>query len=280
MKKLITIFILGISMFCHAQESLRIITAGSAITEIVCALGEGSKIVASDKTSLYPDYIQKLPSIGYRSGINAEGILSLKPTIVIAEKNYVEEVVLQQLTTAGIALVVIDRKLNVEDTKKMILQIGKSLNRNDQAAKLVASIETNLKEAQQMLANKSTEPKVLCVYNRGTATISAAGAETFAEILKYTGAKNAIQNIDGYKPLNTESLIQANPDYILMLTSGLESLGGVDGVLKVQGVALTKAGKQKQIVSVDGLKLTNFGPRFGEAVKEVIILLHPELAAK
>jgi len=75
-------------------------------------------------------------------------------------------------------------------------------------------------------------------------------------------------------------LIAANPDYLLMLSTGVESIGGIDGVLKIAGVAQTTAGIRKQILIIDSLKLTNFGPRFGETVKELVLLLHPELRAK
>ncbi|HYF69079.1 MAG TPA: ABC transporter substrate-binding protein [Ohtaekwangia sp.] len=265
---------------CHAQGPMRIITAGSAITETVCALGDCDKIVASDRTSLYPEQIQKLPSIGYRNGIKAEGILSLKPTLVIAEKDYLDDVVLQQLSATHIKLVVVDRKLNFDDTKKFIQQIAAVLNRKAEGEKLIREIEEELAAVTALLKNKTTTPKVVCIYNRGSATVTAAGTETFAEILKYAGAENAFADISGYKSLNTESLIKANPEYFLMVSSGFESIGGLEGVLKIPGVALTTAGKKKQVIAIETLKLTNFGPRFGEAVKELVLKLHPELAAK
>ena len=65
-----------------------------------------------------------------------------------------------------------------------------------------------------------------------------------------------------------------------MISTGIETLGGIDGFLKVPGVAQTTAGKKKQIIGIESLRLTNFGPRFGETVKEIVILLHPELQAK
>lgn len=258
----------------------RIITAGSALTETVCALGDCDKIIASDRTSLYPAHIQQLPSIGYRGGINAEGILSLKPTLVIAEKDYVEDAVLQQLTASGIKLVIIDRKYTFNDTKKFIAQIATALNRDAEGKKLIAKIEGELAEANTMLKKATSVPKVLSVYNRGTSTISVAGKNTFGEILSYAGATSAVSDVEGYKPLSTEALIAANPDYLLMVSTGLESLGGIDGALKIPGVAQTTAGKRKQIISIESLKLTNFGPRFGEAVKELVVLIHPELRAK
>lgn len=282
MKRLsiLVLFIGILSSYNNIVYAQRIITAGSALTETVCALGDCDKIIASDRTSLYPAHIQQLPSIGYRGGINAEGILSLKPTLVIAEKDYVEDAVLQQLTASGVKLVIIDRKYTFNDTKKFIAQIATALDRDAEGKKLIAKIEGELAEANAMLKKATSVPKVLSVYNRGTSTISVAGKNTFGEILSYAGATSAVSDVEGYKPLNTEALIAANPDYLLMVSMGLESLGGIEGALKIPGVAQTTAGKKKQIVSIESLKLTNFGPRFGEAVKELVVLIHPELRAK
>lgn len=274
----ILFFNIFITSCIYAQE--RIITAGSAITETVCALGDCDKIIASDRTSLYPATIQQLPSIGYRSGINAEGILSLKPTLIIAEKDYVEEAVISQLSSTGIKLVIVDRKNNINDTKNFITQIAFALHREAEGKKVVQGIDQELADSKALLQKATSNPKVLCIYNRGTSTVSIAGTDTFAEILKYVGATNAINAVEGYKPLNTEALIAANPDYILMVATGYESLGGLEGMLNVPGVAETTAGKKKQIIALDGLMLTNFGPRFGQTVKELVFRLHPELAAK
>jgi iron complex transport system substrate-binding protein len=262
----------------YAQE--RIITAGSALIETVCALGDCDKIIASDRTSLYPPQIQSLPSIGYRSSINAEGIISLKPTLIIAEKEYVEDAVLSQLSSTNIKLVIVDRQNNVVDTKAFIAQIATALHREEEGQKLIQHLEEEFVAAKALLENVSSKPRILCIYNRGTATVSMAGKDTFADILKYVGAANAVNGVERYKPLNTEALIAANPDYLLMLSTGFQSLGGIEGVLKIPGLAQTTAGKKKQIITLDSLMLTNFGPRLGIAVKELVMLLHPELARK
>lgn len=272
------IFLVMLMSFIAAVGQQRIITAGSAITETVCALGDCSKIVGSDKTSTYPESIQNLPSIGYRNGINAEGIISLKPTLIIAEKDYVKDEVLAQLAASGIKLLIIDRKLNVADTKKFITQIAAELNRQAEGKKLIASIDADIAEANALLKKTTLKPKVSGIYNRGSSTMSLAGKETFSEILKYVGAENVFASVEGYKPLNTEALIAANPEYLLTTTYGLESLGGVENFLKIPGVAQTIAGKKRQIVSLDSLMLTNFGPRVGKAIQELVRLIHPELS--
>ena len=92
------------------------------------------------------------------------------------------------------------------------------------------------------------------------------------------GGKLAVEDLEGFKPLTTEALIKANPDYLLFFDSGLESLGGIEGALSIQGVKETEAGKKRNFISMDGLYLSGFGPRVGEAVYDLALLIHPELS--
>jgi iron complex transport system substrate-binding protein len=252
----------------------RIVTAGSAITETVCALGDCAKIVASDRTSLYPAEIQKLPSIGYRNSINAEGIISLKPTLFITEADYVKPEVIEQIKSTGIRVVTIDRMFSFEGTKDLIQKIATVLNRDAEGIKLIAKIDTELNEAKKWNTQSITPPRVLCVFNRDKASLNIAGTNTFSEILKYVGAVPAVTGVEGYKPLSTETLITSKADYLLMFENGVQALGGVEGVLAIPGVQQLPAGKKKQIISMEGIKLSNFGPRLGEAVKELALQLH------
>jgi iron complex transport system substrate-binding protein len=256
--------------------SQRIITAGSSSSEIICALGACDKIVATDRTSLYPEKLQSLPSIGYRTGINAEGIISQSPDLVIFEKGYVKEDVISQLTSTGIKVTVVDPEQNFESTKARIRTLSELLNKKQEGEILIQKIEADLALVKKKVEANTARPKVLCVYARGTGAMQVAGANTSFGLLSLAGAVNAVPDIEGYKPLNAESLIQANPDYILFFTSGLESIGGAEGALKITGVEQTTAGKKKQIIHMDGILLTNWGPRVAQAAEELFYLTHPE----
>src|ERR1043166_6427056 len=118
--------ILGTTLFAQTE---RIITAGSAMTETVCALGLAEKIVATDRTSLYPAEMQKLPSIGYRTGISAEGIIALKPSLFIAEKTYVEEMVVNQIRSTGIKVIEVARAYHLAGTRNLIRTIANELGK-------------------------------------------------------------------------------------------------------------------------------------------------------
>jgi len=254
----------------------RIITAGSSSTEIVCELGLCDRIVATDRTSLYPAKVQLLPSIGYRTSIGAEGIISLQPDLVIVEKEYVREDVLSQLQSTGIKVLVVEHSQNFESTKARIRAIAAALSKQKEGEVLISKIETALVNSKRKVDATTSRPTVLCVYARGAGAMQVAGKNTSFGLLPLAGVKSAVPDLEGYKPLNAESLIQSNPDYILFFTAGLESIGGVEGALKIIGVDQTTAGKKKQIIHMDGMMLTNWGPRVAQAVEQLFYLTHPE----
>ncbi len=256
----------------YAQQ--RIVTAGSSSTEIVCALGFCDKIVASDRTSLYPQMIQNLPSIGYRSAIGAEGVISQKPDLIFFEKDYVKDDVITQLKSARLKTVVLEHEQNFESTKQRIRTIASALSVKDQGEALIKKIESGLSELQKKVAKTTSRPKVLCVYNRGAGNMMVAGENTSFGLLPLAGTANAVSGVEGYKPLNTEYLIKSDPEYILFFTSGLESIGGIEEALKIPGVEQTTAGKTRQIIAMDGILLTNWGPRIAEAANQLFELTH------
>src|SRR3546814_12365153 len=97
-----------------------------------------------------------------------------------------------------------------------------------------------------------------------------AGENTQMEqVIHMAGGQNAVRGFEDFKPLTAESLVAANPDVILLFDSGLSSLGGIAGLLEVQGVAETNAGKARKVVEMDGQFLTGFGPRLGKAILEL-----------
>lgn len=69
--------------------------------------------------------------------------------------------------------------------------------------------------------------------------------------------------------MTAEAVIAAQPDVYVLFTKGLESVGGVDGLLKLPGLALTPAGKNKRVVAMAGQYLSGFGPRSGRAALDL-----------
>jgi iron complex transport system substrate-binding protein len=262
------------------NDSLKIVSIGGTLSEIICALGSCDQIIAADKTSTRPNTLQDLPSVGYRTGIKAEGILSLGADIVLAEEDHINAEVVTQLQSTSLPVHVFSHELNVTSTKKVIAEIGQILNKKQEAEELVSSLEKDLHSLDSLISLTSTKPRMLFVYARGLGSLSICGKNTFAEeLIKMAGAQFAVDEVFDYKPLTPEALVAANPDYILFFDSGLESLGGVEGALQIQGMMQTTAGEKKQILAMDGLLISGFGPGVGKAAIQLATSIHPELGA-
>jgi iron complex transport system substrate-binding protein len=107
--------------------------------------------------------------------------------------------------------------------------------------------------------------------------MNVSGTGTSADaIIELAGGKNAVTGYENYKPLTAEGAVAAAPEFILVTSRGLEASGGVDGLLKQPGLALTPAGKEKRVIAMDDLLLLGFGPRVGQAAKELCEKLHAD----
>lgn len=245
----------------------RIITLSGALTETVSTLGLGSEIVAVDVTSTYPAFINKLPKVSKDRAISAEGIISFSPTLVLAPENIISKAVAYQLKSAGINLVVVKQEYSHAGTLSFIRQVARATGSTAKGEELAR--QTNLKviKSLETVRKNPKSPKVLFLYARGTGVMMVAGKETSMDaIIKLAGGKNAVQGFSKYKPYTTEALINANPDVILMFDFGFSSLGGIESILKMPGVSLTNAGKNKRIIEMDSGLLSNFSVRLPEAI--------------
>ena len=263
------------------ETPLKLITAGGTITEIVYSLGLSDKIIATDRTSTYPKEMQQLPSIGYRNNITAEGLISLGADLILTEEGYLAPEVTKHLTDAGVQVKSFKNEQSIESTKRLISDIASTLKAEEKGAKLLTKLATDLQAVSAQKESQKSAPKVLFVYARGQGTLNIGGKGTFAEsIIQLAGGQLAVPEIEGFKPLTTESLVAANPDYLLFFDSGLKSLNGIEGALEIPGVLQTKAGQAKQIIALDGLLLSGFDSRVGAAILELSKRIHPELSRR
>lgn len=248
------------------QVAKRIVSLNGAITEIVCALGFEKAIAGVDVTSTYPASMLQVPKVGHNRNISAEPVLALQPDLILATDNFIQPSVIEQFKAVGVKTVQVKQEFSIDGTKKLITAIAAALNVPAKGAELCKQLD----KEKQSLQVKQQSKKVLFIYARGAGTMMVAGKETpLDKIIALAGAQNAAGSFNDFKPLTPEALVTANPDVILMFEDGLKSMGGIDGLLKVQGITQTTAGKQKKVIVMDGQLLTGFGPRVVQAVKEL-----------
>ncbi len=254
-------------------SSERIVSLNGSTTEILFALGVGDNVVGCDASSTYPKGVkERLPSVGYQYGLNAEGILSLNPTLVIGRDDVRPPQVVQQLRMAGVTVLLLKEPRSFEAAKQRLRTIGKAVGQQKKAEALINALNTDIKKLETKLASREAQPKqkALFLYLRGTQTTLVLGADTApGAMFNIIGTENAAGSIKGNKPMTAEAVIAAQPDVYVLFTASLKSVGGVDGLLKLPGLAHTPAGQNRRVVTLDGQYLSGFGPRCGRAALDL-----------
>lgn len=282
MKKIFTILALAVAFAgCNKKEEQkpaaaeqdapvteiktdRIVSLNGAITETLASMDASGNIVGRDVTSTFPADL-KATNLGHVRSITAESILALKPTVVFGTTKDINPNLNEQLKNANVSLILIDQEYTVDGTKKLITDVATTLKK-DNFQPLLDNISSKIATVKPF----TKKPKVLFIYARGAGNLMVAGKETpLHSMIELAGAENAAAALTDFKPLTPEALLTTNPDVILMFDSGLQSLGGVEGLVKVEGISATNAGKNKKVVTMDGQLLSGFGPRLGEAVVEL-----------
>lgn len=250
----------------YKNEPSRLITLGGTATEIVFALGAGEYVIATDQSSTYPPAVTQLPQVGYIRSIPAEGVLSLRPNLVIATDTLGPPASRRQLERAGIPLEILHEPQNREETEAAIERIGNLLNRQEQARKLIDELSDKLTRLAEKNASRDMQPKVLFFLrppgNGKGGTVAGSGNRADA-MIRMAGGRNAMASQPNYVSFSVESIIAANPDVILL--ASMEGHGQADPQFLLQHPALSDVSAVKKgqvlVVSLDDL---NFGPRLAE----------------
>lgn len=251
----------------------RLVVINSSSVEIISALGSGEKIVGVDAGSQFPeDITKKAQNLGHPYRPGAEGVISLKPDLVIANEENMPAATAEQIRSAKIQVLVLENsaKDGIDGLKRRVTLLGEVLNVKEKATELNQKIDSDVASLQAEIKTLKKTPKIFFLYAHGPGTAFIYGKQTGSHyLIEAVGGLNSADFTTGTKPLTAEAMVQASPDVIIMLGRGLKAVGGVDGALKLSGVSLTPAGKNKAIIQVDD-SIRWIGPRFPGFAKELL----------
>ncbi|MEV0530468.1 ABC transporter substrate-binding protein [Kitasatospora sp. NPDC050463] len=260
----------------------RIIPLNGSLAEIVFSLGLGPKVVARDVSTTFQQ-AAALPVITQAHDVSAEGVLSLHPTVVLADRSTGPAEAIAQIRAAGVPLIVLDDAKRLADVGPRIDTVAAGLGVPDAGRQLKERTEQRITGTTAALPTVDRHPKVAFLYLRGSASVfllggPASGATSLIEAVGGEDAGRAAGLTGDFTPLTSEALVKAAPDAILVMSRGLESVGGVDGLLKLPGVAQTPAGLDRRIVSIEDGQLLSYGPRTPQVLREIADQLYPAAA--
>jgi iron complex transport system substrate-binding protein len=265
------------------RDLSRIVSLNGDVTETIFTLGLGGRLVGVDTSALYPPKkVASLPKIGYQRTLSAEGILSLRPTLVIGTAEAGPAPVIDQLRSAGVTVVILRANDTLLAGAWKLREVGRALGVPKRGDRLARQVARQVSIAKREAGSATSRPRVAFLYVRGPRTQLIGGTKTRADsMIVAAGGVNAGADagIVDYQPITAESLVAARPDVLLVLDDGLASVGGVEGLLRIPGVGLTPAGRNRRVLSYDDLLLLGLGPRTGAILRRLARDLHPELRA-
>lgn len=239
-------------------------------SRIVFELGLGGSVVGRDSSSDFPE-IAALPVVTQNGhDLNGEAILELAPTLIITDTTLGPWDTVLQMRDAGIPVVVVDAHRDLDTVDDLIAAVAAAVGLPEEGAALAARTAAEIDAVTAQIDRLAPQDpadrlRVVFLYLRGQAGVyylfgEGSGADSLIDAL---GAVDVAAEIgwQGMRPLTDEGLVAAQPDLVLVMTKGLESVGGVDGLLEqLPAIAETPAGAHRRIVDMADTQVLSFGP--------------------
>lgn len=250
------------------------------LSRTVIALGLGKNIVGLTVSST-ETMLKDLPVVTQNGhSLNAESVLSLKPTVIIADRSIGPPEAFAQIRAAGVPIVFVSQDRSLKGNSELMMSIAHALGVDQAGKALVKRTEKEVAAARTQI--KKWAPKdplrVAFLYVRGTSGVFfiLGGEYGVHALIEGVSGRDLAQEqgIKSMAPANAEALVKLNPEVFFMMTDGLKSTGGYEGLVKRPGVKDTIAGSKPRIVTIpDGLALS-FGPQTGEVLLKVARALY------
>jgi len=244
--------------------------AGS-IASTVFALGFGDSVVGRDISTTFPEAADLPVVTSSGHAINSESVLALRPSIVITDGTIGPTDVVVQLRDAGVTVIYVDAEPGLGAPAELARQVAAALGAPETGEVLAAQLDAEVAAVVDEIAalaptDTADRVRILFLYLRGASRIYYLfGEESGAdELIEGVGGIDVAGEIgwQGLRPMTDEALIAADPDLILVMTDGLESVGGVEGLLAAKpAIGLTRAGENRRFVDMADGEILSFGPR-------------------
>ena len=248
-----------------AQTPQRIVSLATGVGETLVALGVGDRVVGRDETSEVPTQAEVVTEA---HNVSAERVIALDPDLVIVDARTTPPEALEQIEAAGARVVEVPEAWTLADMGPRTEAIADAIGVD--AAGLLATLPAGASPGAASASPAADAPRVAFLYLRGTSAIYLLGGQGSGADALIAAAggvdAGAEAGLEAFTPLTAEALVALDPDVLLVMTGGLESVNGIDGLLALPGVEQTTAGRERRVIAVDDEVLLSYGPRTGALV--------------
>lgn len=253
------LLLIAFPLLSHAAVE-RLVTSAEMSLDRLCPSRGGEPGGAGQHQQLAPA-AQKLPDVGYLRQLNAEGILALRPQLVLASAQAQPSLVLHKVQASGVKVVNVPGGESLSAIDNKVAVIAEALGKT-------AAGDALRQQLQQQIAAIPTQPvakRVLFILSHGG--MNTGGRTAYRGRWRHSRRRIAERDA-GLRPLSRH-----------VAGRGRRQPGGSGGDLrrwsqrdgrrsrlwKLPGLAQT-GGRHKQLLTIDDMALLGFGPRTPQAI--------------
>ena len=253
----------------------RVVALTAADCEILYAVGAGDALVGRGEYCDYPEAALSLPAVQSGAATNVEQIVALSPQVVFMDTMAQSVEQIAALEAAGIQ-VVVSEATDLEGVYESISVIGRVMNRESEAADVIAGMKQTFQQLSDKAAAFSDKPTVYFEISPLKAGLWTAGKGTFMdEAASLLGAQNVFGDVTGWAGISEEQVIQRNPGYIVTTDKYVgtgptpeQEIAGRPGWEHLSAV------KDGHILNLADDSLVRPGPRLADGVKQLYDFLY------
>ncbi|MDH0624216.1 ABC transporter substrate-binding protein [Pseudomonas chengduensis] len=258
----------------------RWVSSGGALSEWVVVLGGERKLVGVDTTSRHPVSLTQLPSVGYQRQLAAEGILALRPDLLLGSEEMGPPPVLEQLAAAGLHIERLTARAELHSLQANLQRLGQLLGDEVVAQRAFADYQVRLQTQRQWVeqAQRSQEaPGVLLLLGHAGGSPLVGGVDTAADwLINRAGGRNLATH-SGYKALSSEALLALDPQVVVFADRALEGDAARRAFLQQNpALASTRAAREGRLLALDPTLLVGgLGPRVPDGLAMLAAGFYP-----
>jgi iron complex transport system substrate-binding protein len=274
------LLIIGITSLA-AQPSpgpRRIVSLIPAVTEMLFAIGAGSRVIAVSSFDRYPPEVASLQKVGALIDPDVERILSLRPDLVAIYGSQTD--LREQLERAKVPTYVYSHAA-LADITTTIRSLGERIGHSREAVDLARRIESRIDGIRHRVGTLP-QPRTLVVFDREPLAlrgIYASGGFGFIhDMLEAAGGQNVFADVKQQAVQATTELILARrPDVILELRGDpIAADMKRREIATWQALASVPAVRTGRVYFLDQQLTVIPGPRVADAIELIARTLHPD----
>ena len=245
-------------------------------TEIIFALGEGTRLIAVSTYCNYPEEALEKQKLESGINMNIEEIIGLDPDLVVFGKMVQTDDQIKMLEDSGIK-VIVTYAGSIEETYDVIEMLGKVFSKEDAAADIIKDMRKGFEEIADTVS-KYASKKVYVEISPLEYGLWTCGKGTFQdELLTMVGSENIFSDVEGWGEVSEEQIISRDPDVIISTVGTLadadKTISEIKGRANWNNISAVAV---DNVSVVDSDAIQRPGPRLVTAARDLIKCIYGE----